>query len=241
MDKNLNDTLDNSNNLDLKPDFNTAVKMSAECFSYEQLIDYLARGTDVEKQFAALELDEIRSQNDALILTSNLIRQDGKIREVVAFRINEFLKNENFVHFFQGEKFYEIFLQGIMDINGNICRIVIEFTLIPEFKIFLSNKLPNCIEEILSVIDNLSKNEKQYKISKRNFQLYWSLEALYNIIEEIDIAKIKNILEKTIDFEDYTIREKTAKILSKTVGFDELKAKLKNDSNYYVRRYLDNL
>lgn len=240
MDKNLNDSLDTSNMIDLKHDFNVAMKMSAEKFEYDALIEFLRIGKDVEKQLAALELAEIKSHKDALVLVSNLVGQDGKIREVVAFKINELVKNEKYVNYFVGNEFFEIFLLGIMDINGNICRMVVELTLIPEFKIFLAEKLPSCIEEILQVIMHLGKDEKQFKISKRNFQLYWSLEALFNIVDVVDFLTIKDILQATANFEDYTIREKTSKILGKISSpiFDELKEKLKNDSNYYVRRYL---
>lgn len=236
----MNDIFYKSNNLDLKQDFNIATKMSEKSFSYEELIALLNSEKDVEKQFAVLELNEIKSSKDAMALVSNLVGQDGKIREVVAFKINELTQDEKFLPFFIGENFFEIFLNGILDINGNICRMVVELTWIDEFRSYLAGKLPECIKQTISVIDNLSKDEKQYKISKRNFQLYWSLEALYNVVEEIEPNEIYKILIKTSDFEDYTIREKSAKILTKLTDkrFDELKTKLKEDSNYYVRRYL---
>ena len=236
----MNDILDTVNNADFNSDFNVAMKMSEESFSYSQLIGFLKDGKDVEKQLAALELNEIKSKEDAYALVSNLVGQDGKIREVVAFKINELVKNTQYRDFFIGEEFFELFLQGIMDINGNICRMVVELTQISEFRLFLAKKLPNCIENILLVIANLEKDEKQYKISKRNFQLYWSLEALFNIIEEVDVLKIKDILLKTAEFEDYTIREKVAKILSKIDNpvLIAAKEKLIQDENYYVRRYL---
>ena len=47
------------------------------------------------------------------------------------------------------------------------------------------------------------------------------------------------ILSETKDIQDYTIREKTAKILSKIEGIEKfvnIKQELKNDTNYYVRR-----
>ena len=236
----MNDTLDTAKKLDLKQDFNIAVKLSGEKYTYVELIEFLSSGKDVEKQLAALELNEIRSKQDASVLVSNLVGQDGKIREVIAFKINEFIKKEEYVNFFTGEEFFEIFLQGIMDINGNICRMVVELTSIDGFKKYLANKLPERITEILEQIEKLEKNEKQYKISKRNFQLYWCLEALYNIIDVVDVEKIQQIIFQAGEFEDYTIREKIAKILAgiDSPVFEILKKSLKNDSNYYVRRYL---
>lgn len=236
----MNNVLDTANNINLNSDFKTALNLSEQELDYNSLIEYLKNGKDVEKQLAVLELSEIKSKEDAFVLVSNLIGQDGKIREVVAFKLNELIKNDKFRNYFIGEDFFEIFRQGIMDINGNICRMVVELTDVQEFKEYLCNHLPSTLEKTLTVIDNLSKDEKQYKISKRNFQLYWCLEALYNIIDNVAIEKIKEVLFKTAKFEDYTIREKASKILAKIDNpiFDDMKEKLKHDENYYVRRYL---
>lgn len=236
----MNDTLDNSNNLNLETDFNAAMKMSERSYSYEQLTKFLLSEKIIEKQIAALELNEIRSQKDAFILVSNLIGQDGKVREAVAFKINELAQSSKYSEFFIDEKFFDIFLQGIMDINGNVCRQIVELTKIEEFKRYLCGKLPESINGLLEEIEKIDKMSKQYVISKRNFQLYWCLEALFSIAEIIDFKELKNIILKTGEFYDYTIREKTAKILTKidNLVLDELKKKLKNDENYYVRRYL---
>lgn len=208
-------------------------------YNYDDLINLLSSEDIKEKHFAVLELEEIRSEHDAKLLISNLVGQDGKIREAVAFKINEFFKNPNFAKFFTNEDNFAVFLQGIMDINGNVCRHICALEC-EGFNQYLSRTLPEEINKILARISELEANEKQYVISKRNFQLYWCLEALCNIIEEVEFAKIKDILFKTAEFNDYTIREKTAKIVAKLEDpeWDELKEKLKNDENYYVRNYL---
>lgn len=243
-DKNLNTTLDagfetNSKD-DLEQNFNLALKMTNNTYDYSALINFLSSEKIVEKQMAALSLFEIKSIEDAMILVSNLTGQDGKIREAVAYKINELAKNSEFRNYFNSEKTFSILLQGIMDINGNVCRQIVDLIL-PwnDFKKYLSAKLPEQIISILLNIEKLTADEKQYVVSKRNFQLYWSLEALFDCVENVDIALLKEILLKTTDFEDYTIREKTAKILGKISdpSFDKLKKRLKNDSNYYVRRY----
>lgn len=210
---------------------------------YNDLIALLGSNDIKKKHFAVLELEEIKSRNDAKILVSNLINQDGKIREVVAFKINEFCQNPQYIEYFIDEDIFSTILQGIMDINGNICRYIVTCGLFnnKDFQAYLCSKLPESIIKILEVIQKLDKNEKQYKISKRNFQLYWCLEALSNIIDVISFDAIKQILFETGEFEDYTIREKTAKILSKINNpeIENLKNKLKNDENYYVRRFLE--
>lgn len=209
-------------------------------YRYEELINLLLSGNIKEKHFAVLELEEIHSQEDAKVLVSNLVRQDGKIREAVAFKINELINKSEFSVFFLSEDVFEILFQGILDINGNVCRNIVNLVGNNEFGDYVCKILPEIINKTLEKIEELESNEKQYKISKRNFQLYWCLEALYNIIENIEFEKIKNIIFKTAKFQDYTIREKTAKILTKLNNPEvkELKETLKNDGNYYVKRYL---
>jgi len=208
-------------------------------YNYDDLIKLLTSENIKEKHFAVLELEEIRAQQDAKLLVSNLVGQDGKIREAVAFKVNELLKNPNYAKFFISEDIFVVLIQGIMDINGNVCRHICSLEC-EEFNQYLCENLPAEINKILARISELEADEKQYVISKRNFQLYWCLEALYNIIKIIEFDKTKDILLKTGEFNDYTIREKTAKILTKLDNSElaELKEKLKNDENYYVRRYL---
>ena len=68
-------------------------------------------------------------------------------------------------------------------------------------------------------------------------------KAIYHDLKKESLKKedkTKNSLNKTKDIDEYTIREKTAKILS--LNFDDpdlnqIRNKLKNDKNYYVRRF----
>lgn len=228
--------------MSLDENFNLAANLCEQNYDYQRLISFLGNGNVMERQLGALEIQGVKSQTDAMILVSNLIQQDGKIREAVAFKVNQLIRNDNFADFFNSEKIFEILFEGLMDINGNICRLICEICdfNIP-FKRYLAANLPQKIGEILIKIEALSADEKQYKISKRNFQLYWSLEALYYCLAEVEIFEIKGLLLQTGEFEDYTIREKTAKILAKVTDskLDNLKENLKHDSNYYVRRYLN--
>ena len=66
------------------------------------------------------------------------------------------------------------------------------------------------------------------------------MEALCEFAEMVALEKLKPILLRTKDIRDYTIREKTAKILAKNFADPELdsaKLELSKDDNYYVRRY----
>lgn len=242
----MNDTFDTLNDANfecnLETNFNIAMKISMEQYDYETLIQLLQSEKIVEKQIAALELNEIKSQSDAQILLSNLVGQDGKIREAVAFKVNELAENSQYLEFFISEKNFDILFQGIMDINGNVCRQIVNSSFFQnkEFQNYLCNNLPQKIRELLEEIEKIDLQTKQYVVSKRNFQLYWSLESLYNIIEYVDLKEIIDILQKTGEFQDYTIREKTAKILAKidNAELNELKTRLQKDGNYYVRRLL---
>lgn len=242
----MNDTLNNSLETNFRGKCNHDLIYSDPSYinggkcNYNELITLLLSDNIKEKHFAVLELEEIHSNEDAKLLVSNLVEQDGKVREAVAYKINEFFKNSDYAKFFISEEIFDILIEGIMDINGNVCRQIGGKCLENDaFKRYLCGKLPARINEILERIEKLTSTEKQYVISKRNFQLYWCLEALYNVVETIDFDVIKNIILKTGKFYDYTIREKTAKILTKIDNFEvkELKEKLKNDENYYVRRY----
>lgn len=78
------------------------------------------------------------------------------------------------------------------------------------------------------------------KVNKEIFKLYWYLETIYEFSELIDEETLKELLIKTKDINEYTIREKTAKILTKNFNNDTLlkiKEELKQDKNYYVRRF----
>lgn len=243
----MNDILDTPNHtnyeidseLNLETNFNIAMKMSECEYDYSALIEYLKSDKLVEKQIAVLKLSEIKSEPDAQILVSNLVGQDGKIREAVAFKVNEFIQNPQFVELFKSEIIFETLLKGIMDINGNVCRQIVDLVgSVNEFDDYLCANLPNRISIILDEIQKIDEESKQYVVSKRNFQLYWCLEALSGLIGRINIESVRDIIFKAGEFQDYTIREKAAKILARVdySEFDEIKNKLSNDDNYYVRR-----
>lgn len=220
-------------------DFEKALSLSCEKFEYGDLINLLKTNNLPEKQFAALNLEELKSKEDASLLCSNLTGQNGKVREAVSFKLAEFFKNPKTAELLSSDENFSVMLDGLMDINGNVCRNIIEIEN-ENFDKFLAKNIIERIEIILDDISKLSIDDKQYVISKRNFQLYWALECVYKIHHLIKFENIKNILIKTAEFEDYTIREKTAKIISQYNGDDvaEIKNLLIKNSNYYVNRYL---
>ena len=109
----------------LDENFTQALNLYEADYSHEQLLEFLQSGNIVQKQISALRLETINSIEDAQILVSNLVGQDGKIREAVSLRLNEFMSNPDLISYFQTPENYKIFLAAIIDINANICRNVI--------------------------------------------------------------------------------------------------------------------
>lgn len=229
----------NNNNLKKdNQDFNQALNIYENNYSHEDLINYLKDGSVAQKQAAALKLDCLKNENDAEILMSNLTNCDGKIREAVSFRLNDFMSvnPEYFV------KFVDIFLDAIIDINGNICRNTISalehMKNYPDFVACFCKKLTINAYELAKKAENFDIQDGKYKINKEIFKLYWYLEMIYEYCEYISLETIANIIFLAKNVHDYTIREKVAKILSKVNSgyFDEIKEELSKDENYYVRR-----
>ena len=220
-------------------DFEKALLLVSKSFDYDELIELMQHDNIAEKQYAILSINELKTENDGKLLCSNLVGQDGKIRESVAFKLNELFKNNDYAKYLENIENFKIMLEGIMDINGNVCRNILDIDN-DKFLDYLSGTIVNKIKNILEDVSKLSLNEKQYVISKRYFQLYWALECLCKVHNKINFKNIEHILNQTAQIEDYTIKEKTAKIcwLYKTDISSDLKRILENSNNYFVNRYL---
>lgn len=224
----------------LDENFKEAIDLFERDVPHDEIFNLLQNGNIVQKQIAALKLDKLNNYQEAEILVKNLIGQDGKIREAVSLKINEF---KNSAYLYQ-KNIYDIFLQAIIDINANICRNIIDtidnMTQDSNFAEYFSSKLIFMTNELISQVEKFDFQEGKYKINKEVFKLYWCLETIYHIAEKIEINELKNILCRTKNINEYTIREKTAKILSKNFNDKDLitiRSELKNDKNYYVRRF----
>ena len=236
--------LNNSYYETLDENFKQALNLCENNYSHSELLEFLQSGNIVQKQLSALKLETINSQKEAQILVSNLVGQDGKIREAVSLRLNEFMSNPKTLVYFETPENYQIFLAAIIDINGNICRNVIGAISHLKDNENFCNQF--CQELVILTKDLLGKIEKddffegKYKVNKEVFKLYWCLETIYVFWDKIKFEDLKEIILRTKDIQEYTIREKAAKILTRSFSDPELlKAKeaLKNDSNYYVRRF----
>ena len=228
----------------LDENFTQALNLYEKDFTHEELIDFLKSGNIVQKQIAAIRLDGVESVFDAGILVDNLTGQDGKVREAVSMRLNEFMSDSNYIDYFKSDNNYSVFLDAIIDINANICRNVISaVTNLKSDENFCSKFCPELVNLTNCLLDKVSEfdfMQGKYKVNKEVFKLYWCLETVYAFRDIINFTDLKNILLKAKDIEEYTIREKAAKILSQNFDDAELQKaheELKNDPNYYVRRY----
>ena len=224
----------------LDENFKEAVNLFEKDLSHSEILELLKYGNIVQKQIAALKIDTLNSNEEALILVNNLTGQDGKIREAVSLKLNE-LKSSPYLHQTQ---IYDKFLDAIIDINGNICRNIIgTIDALKSDKLFCTYFTEKLFKQTCNLIDKVKDFDFQdgkYKVNKEVFKLYWCLEAIYHIAEEINLQDLKNILSQTKNIDEYTIREKTAKILTKNFNdpdMDKMRSELKFDKNYYVRRF----
>lgn len=226
----------------LDENFDKALSLCLSDYSYSDLINFLKNGNIPEKQYAALTLDEIKSQDDALVFLSNLTGCDGKIREAVAQKFSEFVLNPVYRKYFSN--YPEIFAKATIDINANISRMVIEgLSLMVEYEEFASEYTKKIIDYIKESFDGLDKiiyKDKKYTINKQLFKLYWCLEALSSYFKFTDENILYSILERSSKISEYTIREKTAQILSNidSPKFKKLREHLSTDENYYVKKLL---
>ena len=223
----------------LDENFAQALKLYEQSYSHEELIELLKTGNIVQKQIAALRLEKITSDKDATVLVDNLTGQDGKIREAVSLRLNEFMSNPKFLPYFCNIGNFDVFLDAIIDINANICRLVVDSAKLlkkeSDFTHIYEQRILEFTQDAFDELDKFIFRDKKYVINKQLFKLYWCLETLQNYYMEIDNIKLKQILEQGAAQSEYTIREKVAQIVRLAGGFEDLKNKLEQDENYYVR------
>lgn len=206
-------------------------------YSYVEIINNLKSESidDFIKIYSILDLNEIKSLDDACIIVNNLTLHPTPIREALAYKLEE-IYEEKFFNDFIKQKF----LDAIIDINPNVSRAicaVIEKS--PVLKENLEEDIIIRIKKIINEIKEINqvfKSEKNHAKNKKMFSLYWLLEALSNIKSEKYQKDLIEIISQTLGFYDYTIREKGAKILAKTKNAPlDLLQKAKSDTNFYVK------
>lgn len=214
-------------------------------FNHDEIIQNLNKEDidDFIKIFSIINLNSINSLEEALIIVKNLTNHPTPIREAIALKLEEVYSDKYF-----NKEIKEIFLNAIIDINPNVCRAICgmisksEFLrenlsdgIIQKIKILL-NEINENNAELGGFYDDAQKIRKNHAKNKKLFSLYWFLEALSICNVNKNNSEVLEILKQTIKFNDYTIREKTAKILTKLENIPkELLQIAKNDQNFYVK------
>ncbi len=214
-------------------------------FSHDEIFKNLKDENceDFIKIFSIINLEEIKTIEEAQVLFYHLTNHPTPIREAIALKLEEIYNYK----FFNNE-IKEQFLKSIIDINPNVCRSIC--AIVAKFDNLKNNLADEIILKIKNLLCEIEQNDKElggfyedaqkirknHAKNKKLFSLYWYLECLSICTEEKNNSKVLEILKETIKFNDYTIREKTAKILAK------LKNKEQNllqiaiaDENFYVK------
>ena len=214
-------------------------------FAHQEIIDNLLNDSidDFVKIFSIINLEAFESKDDIFALIKNLTNHPTPIREAAALKLEELYQDE-----YYDNKIKDIILSAIIDINPNVCRAVclmISKSLL--LKQELLNDLILRINQLLIQINenNLqlggfyedeSKIRKNHAKNKKLFSLYWYLEALSFCNCNKNNSEVLEILKQTIKFNDYTIREKTVKVLVKLDNPpNDLLQIAKRDQNFYVK------
>lgn len=224
-----------------------AYNMSLLDYSKDDIIKILSEKNDEIKIMPIINLKSIDNKKEAELLLNHLTGKDGRIREAVSYALSEINPNAEFL---SDDKSLEILTNGILDINPNVVRNLICFfkqnnSLKENITPFIIKKTEDILIELSKFLkesspykENCEKSQKNHAKNKLTFNLYWLLSTI-SILNINNIRNLENILTKTADFLDYTIREKTALILSKMENPpNELLQKLKQDENIYVKNQL---
>ena len=217
--------------------FDDCCRFFEQELTQDELYYFLKQGSLAEKQLACIRIISVDNFEQASILMQNLTGIDGKVREAVSFKLKTFLSEKP--DLFKSVEFYNVFLNSIIDINGNICRNIISALInLKSDSEFCEYFIPKLITQAHGVVDSIDRFEykdRKYVTNKEVFKLYWYLETL-SIFDEIPQDLLYSLLERTSVIEEYTIREKTAQLLPKFVEPQPaLISNLGYDDNFYVK------
>ena len=201
---------------------------------------------DFVKIFSIIELKNLYEITEAELLFYHLTNQPTPIREAVALKLEE-IYSDVFLNDFIKEQF----LKSIIDINPNVCRAIcnivsrsqkLQTVIIADLIQNINSLLCEINEQdkqLGNFFDNAKKIRKNHAKNKKLFSLYWYLEVLSICKFEKYNSEVLEIIKQTIKFNDYTIREKTAKILMNIKDApDPLLQMIQNDENFYVKNLI---
>lgn len=229
----------------LKPHEITAtIELLKSSLTDKQILEYLYSEDMRLIQVALLNIEKISSQKEAQAIFNILINHPSEIREYGSFLVNKLMQDKEQRKYFQQPEFLPILEKTICDVNPKVCRNILETLKCFDFKDELFSILIKNANNMIGLLEETNK-QKNHMYTKNSFRLYWNLFGIAFLIEYISFDYFKEdilkIIKNTIDFREYTIREKTAlilKMLNINYSLPEIKEyfrQLKEDENYYVR------
>ncbi len=218
------------------------MNMANEIFSLnEKYMD-----EDFKKIFEIIDLKSVNSIEDANELIFYLTDCANPLREACSLKLEEICPK--YFQYFLNEYSKQKLLKAITDINPNVSRAICSiFSKTKEIADYIELDVILAIKNLLIEIEdyenenkdffrNSIRNTKSHAKNKKLFALYWLLEALFFCFSGKYNAEVLELLNVTINFNDFTIREKTAQLLQKTKDVPlELLKKAKHDQNFYVK------
>ena len=215
-------------------------------FSVSEIKKALKSDDDIIKSAAIIKIYEIDTEI-AELLIFNLTNQSGPIRELSAYKLCTLIRN--YKDYFQKTETLNVIIKSLNDVNPNVVRFILQTLDYFDNKIYIFKSLLQKITELYDEIANKPRRGKaqEHIFTKKCFKIYWSLESIKELIkadkhvlfedEKINPNFIK-ILYNLCDIEEYTIREKIAQIVNllPIKEFYDIKKKLTNDENYFVKR-----
>ncbi len=214
-------------------------------YTYSEIFENLKKDDldDFTKISSIINIEKIENSEDFKILIYHLTNHPTPIREIVAIKLEEISKHN--IEFFVNDDLKEQLLNAVIDINPNvsraICSILENNEKLVDF-IFddLILKTKNTMNEIKEILNSKEpKTKKSHAKNKKVFAFYWFLEAISSTKTIKNNAEALEIVNFALDFPDYTIREKGAKILTKIQSPPlKLLQKAKSDQNFYVKNLL---
>lgn len=207
---------------------------------YEELLDFLSGNDFEQKHFALTFITSLKNPQDIELFIKNLVDQDTKIRETASFRINDFILENNSLMTIM-DKYPEIILRTADDVNPQVCRNICSLLDLSQNKEYLIEKILNKIE--ILVENTRAIKFKSHKVNKDIFNLYWNIFALENLVSNdfSQINRLSKLLIDSVNYKDYTIRERIAFLAKKLFSLDfreilPVIEKLQNDENFYVKK-----
>ena len=208
-----------------------------ENFGHEKIISALCCGNDLKKQICIIELNCINNQAEADLLMFHLTEHSGPLRESASFKILELIQNDKYRRFFQTKSIYDIMLKSVTDINPAVSRNACGIIKYADDAEYILNGLISALNKAFEESEN-TKKQHAYTVNKKNFGIYWNLEALSSAAAKAGILKrsafVLAAVEKAAAANDYTVREKAAKAAC-AYKLENIVNMLKSDNNMYVR------